>query len=111
MKNLLKKFVLIFIIIGSQQIITQLQDGIWGANCNSESTIKRNNLNEPQSGKQKRIILFGTMNNTLIKKNAIALASECHYYIDKFNNKLNQGWSSLQGKIDETYSLLFWKQK
>ena len=51
------------------------------------------------------------MNNTLIKKNAIALASECHYYIDKFNNKLNQGWSSLQGKIDETYSLLFWKPK
>ena len=54
MKNLLKKFVLIFIIIGSQQIITQLQDGIWGANCNSESTIKRNNLNEPQSGRQNR---------------------------------------------------------
>ena len=48
---------------------------------------------------------------TLIKKNGIALASECHYYIDKFNNKLNQGWSSLQGKIDETYSLLFWKPK
>ncbi len=109
MKNLLKTFVLIFIIIGSQQIITQPLDGIWGGNYNSESTIKRNKLKEPQSGKQKRIILFGAMNNTLINKNAIALASECQYYIDKFNNNLNQGWSSLQGKIDETYSLLFWK--
>lgn len=109
MKNLLKTFVLLFTIIGSQQIIDHPQGGIWGANCNSESTIKRNNLNEPQSGKQKRIILFGTMNNTLINKNAIALASECHSYIDKFNNKLNLGWSGLKGKIDETYSLLFWK--
>lgn len=109
MKNLLKIFVLLFTIIGSQQIIAQPQGGIWGASLISESTIKSNKLNEPQSVLQKRIILFGTMNNTLINKKTIALASECQYYIDKFNNKLNQGWSNLQGKIDETYSLLFWK--
>lgn len=109
MKNLLKTFAFLLTLMSAQQIIAQPQGGIWGASFMYKPTQISSKLNTEQTFKQNEILLIGTMGHTLTNNNDIIIPDDFQFYIEKFYYKLNQGWASLQGKIDETYSLLFWK--
>jgi len=109
MENLLKTITFFITFISVQQIIAQPQGGIWGASFMHKPTQISTKPNTEQTFKQNEMLLIGTMDHALTDKKGIAIPDDFQFYFDKFYNKLNQGWSSLQSKMDETYSLLFWK--
>ncbi len=109
MENLLKTIAFLITFISAQQIIAQPQGGIWGASFMHKPTQISTKPNTEQTFKQNEMLLIGTMDHALTNKKDISIPDDFQFYIDKFNNQLNQGWSSLQSKMFEIYSLLFWK--